>query len=236
MEGIDNTADLPPLDPPSPEVDSFASPQDAGAQPSLPVQAPASTPQFDPHELARIMAQENARTLERFAPKPESPKQPWQDPSYYDLRGINPEQGLTEYHRRHNEHMAAVAKQAAEDAEKRLRDEFRGALQGQSAYFNTLYKPEHGAYRAHLDKYLNMGMPEEFAARLAKQDAGVSNAPAANGPRSVPTPPRHATSPATRSPSASTAAKPLNIFDKNAVREAGRKQALALGYHPDEID
>lgn len=226
---------VPALEPPP--SDAVAS-GEAAAPESAPMPAPAAAPQpLTADALAQAMGQTFAPVFQQLAPRPPAPQHPWSDPrAYWNLSGVPEEQAHQEFHRRQEAFAKHVAAQEIESALAKQRQEFAQALNGQSAYFNAVYKPEHQPYRAHFEKYLRQGIPEEFAARLAKQDAGLgAAAPGAQGPRPAPKVPAHATSPQTRtSPTGKPQAPKGNVFDKNERERRFAALKLQHGYSEED--
>lgn len=216
-------AAVPPADA---EMHDTGTAADAGSP------SPAS-PGFDYDAFARANAAAMNPLLAQFAPKPVAPKQPWDDPDYYGMAGVPQERLSSEYQKRMQAHVEHLADSRADAKIAALKDEIRGAFQGQAAMFQSQFARDPGFVKvqAHYEKYMREGARPEHARRLAEQDAGVSRAPAAaTGAKPMNRPPGHSTPPGGRqTPGQSTRPK-VNIMDPKATESRFYEIAAQQGW------
>lgn len=206
-----------------------------GTSPSPTPAAPA----FDYESLARANAQALAPALQQFAPKPPAPEHPWSKPEqYWDLTGFQGPAAFQEMHRRVDQLAEHKAQAAVEKMRADIVKEVQQAFQGQRSYFAAQFQqdPVFSKIQPHFDKYVQRGYDAADARFLAERDAGISRsaAPSAAGPRPVPMPPKHATSPATRNGApAPASAKGWNVHDTGERESRFSKLAAEHGYSRD---
>ena len=191
----------------SPAVDVSADPlsgsgaesEHAAVVDSVPDAPAAPAPAVQSYPTADDIARANYSTFgpifQQMVPRPAPPEMPWKDPGqYWNMPSENPQAAFHERVTKYAEH---IAEARVAPLIQRIQ-QLEGAFQYAQARFAT--DPNFSKIEARFQELVYDRVPPHHARRYAELEMGQAspNQASPTTPRPIPMPPRHATSPATR--------------------------------------